>query len=187
MCGLVGKQGTIIHWDGVEWRKVESGVIISLNDVWGQSSNEIYCVGYQNPDFNTSTLLKYDGLSWNKIRTIQIVGYDAETIWKTAGGKVLTGGKTLLEFDGDNYIEVYTMGRTRHIKKIRGSGVNNIFTVGHFGEITHYNGESSKSIEDYEVPNGRFRIFEGIWTNGNKVFVVGIDEAGIIFLLGTIN
>ena len=93
----------------------------------------------------------------------------------------------MLEYDGSMLQEIYIPGRTRGIVKIRGSNINNVFTVGDFGEITHYNGLSWQDIDNFEVPDGRYRVLKSVWCTENKVFIVGIDENRAIVITGIIN
>jgi hypothetical protein len=183
----VGDFGTIIHWDGVEWRKVNAGITTPITDVWGTFANETYLICYDNITTGTSAIYKYDGSVWQKMSTIGVFNYGGSTVWKSPGGKLLAGGRSLLEFAGNSYQEIFIKGKTRGIVKIRGSNINNIFTAGTFGEITHFDGLNWKDIEDFEVPNGRYRILYSVWCSEHKVLIVGVDENRAIIINGTIN
>jgi len=41
----VGDGGTILHYNGVEWESMSSGVYHRLLDVWGFSPKEVFVVG----------------------------------------------------------------------------------------------------------------------------------------------
>jgi hypothetical protein len=183
----VGDQGTIIHWDGSEWRKISASITTPVTDVCGVSQSEVYLIAYDNISSGTSAVFKFNGFAWEKISTIGIFNYGGETIWKTPAGKLFAGGKTLLEFTGNSYEEIFTEGRSRYIIKIGGSNTNNIFTVGTFGEITHFNGVSWINLDDFEVPDGRYRVLYSVWCTENKVFIVGVDENRAIIITGIIN
>ena len=104
---------------------------------------------------------------------IDIYDYTGNTVWKSPGGKLLAGGKSILEFTGQGYHEIIIQGRTRYVLEIYGSNINNLFTVGVFGEITHFDGLTWKDISDFEVPDGSYRALTSVWCSEKKVFIVG--------------
>ncbi|VAX19019.1 hypothetical protein MNBD_IGNAVI01-2735, partial [hydrothermal vent metagenome] len=99
---------------------------------------------------------------------------------------LLIGGRNLLEFVDNDFNDIYIPGRTRYVTKIRGSNINNIFTVGTFGEINHFDGVNWKNIEDFEVPNGTIRNLRSVWSSKQKVFIVGREINRAIIIYGTI-
>ena len=178
----VGNQGTIIHWNGTEWQKVDAGITTRITAIWGTTQSEIYIVPISGV---RSALYKFNGSVWQKIS--DNIGIFSTTLWKVKQQSLLIGGTSLLEYNGSMFQEIQIPGRTRGIVKIRGSNINNIFTAGDFGEITHFNGLSWQDIDDFEVPDGRYRVLYSVWNSENKVFVVGVDENRAIVISGTIN
>jgi hypothetical protein len=62
----VGNLGTIVHYDGVNWSKMESGTTIDLLDVWGSpDGSTVWACGYES-SFSESTLLRYNGSVWEE-------------------------------------------------------------------------------------------------------------------------
>lgn len=41
----VGDNGTILHYDGTQWRQMNSGTSETLYDVWGVSGSDVFAVG----------------------------------------------------------------------------------------------------------------------------------------------
>lgn len=41
----VGDDGTLAHWDGSSWTKVDSGVDVDLYDIWGSGPHDVWAVG----------------------------------------------------------------------------------------------------------------------------------------------
>lgn len=178
----VGDKGTIIHWNGDGWKKVDARITTRINAVWGTSQSDIYIVAVSGVN---SALYKYNGSVWVNISNN--IGIFATTLWKTEPGKLLIGGTALLEYNGSTFQQVYIPGRSRGVIKIRGNNLNNIFSAGDFGEITHYNGLSWKDINEFEVPDGRYRVLRSVWCSEHKVFIVGVDENRAIIINGSIN
>ncbi|NOZ88222.1 MAG: hypothetical protein GXP49_18575 [Deltaproteobacteria bacterium] len=69
----VGFSGTILHFDGTSWKKMESGTTEDLMGVWGykledqennQTRTEVFAVGTKG------TILRYDGKAWALMKVI---------------------------------------------------------------------------------------------------------------------
>ena len=54
----VGTNGRIWHFDGADWRPMESGTNVGLNGLFALSPMEVYAVGERG------TLLRFDGTNW---------------------------------------------------------------------------------------------------------------------------
>ena len=57
----VGDGGTIIHYNGKSWSKMNSGTTNDLAGVWGTSADDIFAVGAHG------TMLYYNGNSWRSV------------------------------------------------------------------------------------------------------------------------
>ncbi|MCO6472586.1 MAG: hypothetical protein J5I57_02510, partial [Melioribacteraceae bacterium] len=66
------------------------------------------------------------------------------------------------------------------IEKIRGIKPNNIFAVGHFGGIAHYNGIEWKKYNDFSFDG----VIYGIMPFNTEVFLVGRKNSQTIMLRG---
>jgi hypothetical protein len=56
----VGEEGTILHFDGDSWTKMDSGTKNTLYGVHAAGPNDVYAVG-------GSTVLHFDGVQWSEI------------------------------------------------------------------------------------------------------------------------
>jgi len=57
----VGLFGTILHYDGLAWKRMQAVSSENLLDVWGASSDDVFVVG------EGGTVLHYDGVAWGQI------------------------------------------------------------------------------------------------------------------------
>lgn len=72
---LGGNDGTILHFDGNQWKenfvyKNKSYAYSTILDFYGSASNDIYAVGLLNPqtgDTQRGFILHYDGYRWKEI------------------------------------------------------------------------------------------------------------------------
>ncbi|MGE5353398.1 MAG: WD40/YVTN/BNR-like repeat-containing protein [Acidobacteriota bacterium] len=182
----VGAEGTMLHYDGYSWQKVQlPGVREYLRRIYGVSENEIYAVGNTFDDY-TGVVLKSDGNSWKKLIEAKFNINDPHkspegnlsALWASKSNRffvdLFVGHDTTWTSFGwpnDNTI----------IDAIRGSAENNIFAVGSFGLIMHYNGKSWNRYPFYHKPYGG-RI-ANVWVKDKAVVAVGYtdDSRAIVY------
>jgi hypothetical protein len=72
----VGFDGVIIHYDGIEWKEVDSGLssgwMTAVRSVWGRSATNVLAVGGYNlwgdeRGANGGVELAFDGRAWKKV------------------------------------------------------------------------------------------------------------------------
>lgn len=97
----VGKNGTILHFDGETWRGQESTTFAHLGAVWGTTGNDIWAAG------DSGTLLHFDGTEWKAMEPPPPI---SEQVTLRAGsslpkGKLLVVAKggIALSFDGASW------------------------------------------------------------------------------------
>lgn len=98
----VGDAGTILHYDGKSWSKMQSNTETRLNAVWGSSGKDIYAVGDQ------FTILHYDGSAWVNISKrfkdiFDLYSYPISftDVWGTSESDVyIAGSSILLHYNG---------------------------------------------------------------------------------------
>jgi hypothetical protein len=172
----VGRQGTIIHWDGIEWKKINSPTKMYLGDVGGNSSSNIYAIG--SSLVGKYELLFYDGNSW-KLKNEQIPPYTMmfSSIWIDKSGiGVIVGSKGLF-YNGSNWV-IIPEGFMK-MQRVRGTGINNIFACGQYGNLLHYNGVDW--FKYLELENlSTFNTMLGIAVFENEVMIVGYNLKGAL-------
>ena len=67
----VGLEGTIIHWDGAQWRRAPAPPNAFLTSVHMVSPTDGWAVGYDTQT-NLSLILRWDGLTWNVVSTAPV-------------------------------------------------------------------------------------------------------------------
>jgi hypothetical protein len=166
---FVSSNGLITYYNGLIWQKMESGTDLRLTDIWGLSENDIYAVG-ADMSSRDNVVLHYDGTSWKKLPTDlnRKVG-----VWGTAPDNLYFVGDGIFRLEGDSLrkLEPLVNVPKYFMEKVRGTAANNMFIVGHFGFVVHYNGSTWK----YYPELYRYAIASSVTVKGNSVFVVGID------------
>lgn len=147
---FVGRSGSIAHYNGHNWVKLESGTTTNINDVWGVFENgtsTVYCPvsSVFNPPQDKKILKitndKVDSISWRMDRIVY-------GCW--------TNNKNFLYVCGEG-VFVYKFGTWAEISlpqggknSLRGNNTNDIFIDGDNGFISHYNGVN------WQIYNGNY-------------------------------
>jgi hypothetical protein len=155
---IAGMQGAIAHYDGNVWKKIESGTNSNIWDIWGiknpnNNQSEIYCgitgmsVGVGNKILKITNGNGVDSINWRDDKEVcSVWTKDGRIFYAAAGGGVFDNIK--------GYWRENDIGANYSINYIRGTEINDIFVLGLFGLIVHYNGINWKKI--YENSNDSF-------------------------------
>jgi hypothetical protein len=162
---------------------------LPLYDIWGINDTTIYaCGGYSGYGY----LLKYDGNEWeiifegNYIDDTQPSGF-VYSVWGFTEDKIHieTSSGTFIGYENNWNPSGAPKDNTR-ISRIRGNSNKNIFYVGAFGLIIHWNGKSWHRYDEiYAKPNGN-NLYTS-WMVGDKVFIGGrfTEDSNAIVYRGT--
>ena len=89
----VGDVGTVIHHDGISWRKINNFTLNDLNDVFCFSNNSIIVVG------DSGVIFHYDGKFWKKIPSP--TNNDLYQVWgESYNNYYISEDSTLYHFNG---------------------------------------------------------------------------------------
>jgi hypothetical protein len=142
---FVGRAGSIAHFNGSSWTKIESGTELPINDIWGDynnktdkwevltvASNSSYNEGKELLSItkNSSKTLSSEGLSWS-----------LETLWFKTNRKYIIGGDGLYISNNISRIWKRDTSQPPYYKTfVRGLEINDIYVAGAFGMVLHFNG-----------------------------------------------
>ncbi len=163
-----GDSGTILHFDGTTWSKMESQTDVRLLGVWGSSSKDVHAVG------EAGTILHFDGHRWQRVEwshldltLVAITGFGSREIFAVGDGG------TVLRFDGDTWQRVET-GTRAALFAVWGLDPDHVLAAGEEGLVLRWNGQSWASFSA-----GTESAIYGIWGNAlDRIFLVGI--AGMV-------
>ena len=66
----------ILHYDGVAWTRMDSGVSTTLTRVWGRTQTDVFAVGL------AGTIVHFDGTSWTPVQSNTT--YALRGVWAAA-------------------------------------------------------------------------------------------------------
>jgi len=154
-----------------------------LNDVWIIDENDIWVVGYlrvDDPDSSfdgtgqgTFNAAKWDGEKWNLMLIVNpdplysIFYFNENDMWMSNGLPI--------HWDGNNWTlyHIQQMGISANVEYgIWGTSSLDIYFVGRFGSIVHYDGSTFRKIEtDTDVD---FRDIDGT-PDGKRIYATGYN------------
>lgn len=187
---FVGRNGSVAHYNGEEWQKLESGTSLNINDIWGS----------RNPRTGDWEVLAvaYNSFSSNEKRVLQILkesvaslpdgglGPGMYSIWFEAGKRYFIGGNDLYQtVDPEKSWETNTHfqpGFRGSKAAVRGNGLNDMVVVGTYGLVMHFNGASWQIYEDQQLlPTGAYTSLD---VKEDIVVAGGAHEGKGIILIG---
>ena len=182
----VGYYGTILRYNGSTWSKMNSGTELNLKDIWGTSDTDIYAVGGDDSQ-GIGILLHFNGNSWRKIYertyTSNLPSGLTSTIWGLSDQYYLNSGSGQYKGKDTSWRFIEAPTDNTYLEAIRGESEKNLFFVGPFGLIVHWNGKSWHRYDEFfKKPNGD-NLF-GAWVGEKDVVVVGRSDQtarGIVY------
>jgi len=174
--------GKIVHWDGRRGRLEDVEASEIMRDIYGTNSNNIYASAGSKQAEQHTELFHFDGLFWRLIEEATnsptgdgLIG-PFETLW-LSGNEIYLGGNVIYD-NKNNRWNYERLGF--YIEKIRGIKSNDIFAVGHFGGIAHYNGIEWNKYNEFSFDG----VIYGIMPFNTEVFLVGRKNSQTIMLRG---
>lgn len=147
---FVGNAGTWTVWNGdiynPTFRRLNTDTHIDLLDIYGDGDKIYACGGMDWPNYEVNIVLEYESGKFRRIDHIDPYkgGYAKLSLWYSRERNTLAmgGGRQRL-FIENNKLEADSNASIIPLcMSVRGSSVNNIWWVGHFVSLVHYNGSS---------------------------------------------
>jgi len=182
---IVGNSGAIAHYNGKSWQKIESVTNTTIQDIWGiydysAGKYKILCAASPGYGVANSSILQInenmtvEPIPWISGRAVRSVWFNDPSFIYTCGSGILKRNPygEWKEIGGVDVIPAST-------ERIRGIDCNDIFIVGHFGYITHYNGYNFKVIRPnpvilYESCDYKNNLMIAVGYDGRTAFIVHI-------------
>ncbi|KUG26961.1 hypothetical protein ASZ90_003197 [hydrocarbon metagenome] len=201
---IVGGNGSIAHYNGTTWRKIESGTELTLSDIYGTNTGEVYVSGVRSSDIsgillngNQSgfTVVKKSGIIDSSQLFDQLYG-ELASVWIDEKGTVYVGGNLLYwNRRGEwNYVKslpenildgIPPTNFRGFISSIRGNAFNDFVIVGERNTIKHFNGISWQQLGIEYDPNNpidwytvrqKENTLVAVGTIGNKATIIKLKR-----------
>ena len=176
-----GVNGSLYHFDGMQWRAFSFDTTVFLSSFSGYSSNNYYATGQRNVDFVQPLdsalyiLFHFDGSNWAQIDSFQINPFENNWkfgywLWKSPKGILFSSAYGVYTYQSDKtwhdlFISDWPL-------RIYGSSDENIWAVGGLSRAYQWNGQDWKRMTEVEDLN---EILYSVWTNNVETFIVSND------------
>ena len=179
---VVGNNGLIAHYDGTQWRKLESGTTVGVIDIWGYENpvtgeEEIYCAVTDFVEYTERGVLKIVNKAVTEMIPREQEGGIA-SVWTNNGVPLYSSGHGVYRFATGDWKEI-TIGTNAFTTEVRGTGLNDIFVSGHFGTIAHYNG-----VDWHIFPEVYNALYFSVAVRDNIVVAAGTRDGKAVVTIG---
>lgn len=180
---MVGDGGTIVHYSGGSWTKIESGTNLQFLDIYG-SGGQVLTVCSQNYPLGEG-IFNISGNTATQVSSNPLGQYELFSVWFVPGQHYYVVGSGIYEknsLSDSSWRNSPTEFTHYGSSEVRGSGLNDVFVVGAFGEFLHWNGASWKSfIAETGLASGSYG---SVAVKGNLVVAVGYNSPQAVITMG---
>jgi len=176
---LVCNNGGITYYNGTSWEKLESGTDVDIQDIWGISDGSsnpfILCAASNVLTLGENKILRIintevDTINWGTGRRVHSVWFNSkEKIYACGGGVFFSSAPNY------NWIE-QTDVPLYFTERVRGKERNDLFVVGHYGLLAHFNGATWKTYPEASTAV----IYKSLDYKNNLMVTVGLTETQAI-------
>ena len=156
----VGYNGTIVHFNGSNWEKIESGTDLPIMDIYGVRKNksgqyEILCVAEEYGNLGGSKILSIESSNVIEISTNGLLSSGLWGIWFVPQRQYIAVGDGLWETHslGGSWVRSESLPALFKTS-IDGKDLNDVVIVGAFWLLAHYNGINWRTY--FPVTSGSF-------------------------------
>jgi hypothetical protein len=186
---VVGNSGSIAHYNGSTWTKIESGTTLDVVDIYGSTNpstgkQEILAVASQLGVSLDRRIFEINQTTATALSDYPITQPMSGIWFVPERHYYVTGSGTYEKRNlSDNAWTLHSANLTTYYTdEVRGNGLNDVMVVGAFGEILHFNGTSWQSYRSQTaLSNG---AYGGIALKGNLVITVGHDGPQAVITMG---
>jgi len=162
---FVGDSGSIVHYDGSGFTRMESGTDVTLYSISATEYNNVWVSGWvnSNGDYRT-VLLHFDGVEWQKKTDYSPPlgqSADPDSLSGLIKGVFSTNQNDIFVSTSKGLYKchVTTQGEgeliigstnfyTSVMNEFDGSGGNDLFAAGSFSKIIHFNGSTFQNYDE---------------------------------------
>ena len=180
----VGVGGQMGYYTNGDWQKLNSGTNIQIFDIWGITNSitnltEIFTVSSDIFYKDQRRIFLMNSTSVDSLPTP--AGPDLYTVWAASNRLIYVGGSGLWRYASGNWNKVSLVPGAVVIS-VRGNAANDVFAVGTFGLLAHFNGVSWKLYDGVSDAT-----FGSVCIKGNMLAAVGEKYGTAVVIIGKRN
>jgi predicted small secreted protein len=175
----VGRNGAIYYYFGTGWQKIESGTDVDIQDIWGISDGSsnpfILCAASNVATLGEHKILRIantevDTINWGTGRRVHSVWFNSKEKLYACGGGVFFSSAPNYNWIEQTDVPLY------FTERVRGKERNDLFVVGHYGLLAHFNGATWKTYPEASTAV----IYKSLDYKNNLMVTVGLTETQAI-------
>ena len=181
-----GAKSTFFRYSGGVWTKdslpigVPPNASLQLTSIIGDASST-FAFGLttqSNPARFTYSFSSHMGETWALVDTFvidQVSSIDkwGSAGWVSPGGRLYSYSPGVFLWQGNQWVRFFS--NSFAFRGMTGTSDQNVFLVGDFGKVYHYNGSDWFQFQNLFDEN---IVYTGVWFDGREAFVVGYTSAG---------
>jgi len=162
------------------------------------NEHEAWAVSYPFRVGAEAAILRYDYASrtWERIHDhlalhlISTAAVWCDKLGTRPGGTIVMVGNNIIQYDSTGWnnmnrpLHNFMPVRPRWFNDVHGTAQNNIWAVGDYGCVAHFNGNSWTYYPELYQPFGG-PMFKAVWALERHVFIVGQIGYKAIIVIGT--
>ena len=177
----VGSVGTVVHWDGTAWRKVDLGSAATtrdLFDVWASGPNDVWIVG-ASTSLYYALALHWNGTAWTSTNIAAnqdlngIHGLSANEVYAVGDNDPIIGGPgELWKWNGSQWSRM-SNSQNGQLWRVWAVSSTEIWIAGFGATLIRHSGSSANFVSLSSIGAGS-SDFRHLWgTGSNNLFLVG--------------
>lgn len=187
---VVGNNGSVAHYDGNTWLKIDSRTNLNICDINGSNASdknnyEIIAVASNWIDSHDRRLFKITGNVVQMLNTKPMVSSIVGT-WFISNQKYYAIGDGAFyksaSYLGSEWTEISDKISNYYLRSIDGQAANDIVCCGDYGDVIHFNGITWKSF--FNETSLNLGSYLKVKIKGNKIISVGYKNGKAVISLG---
>jgi hypothetical protein len=179
-----GDTGTVLHYDGNHWQRLQCGTGLDIWQITGLPKGALYGVAsdYFN-SFAGSVIVRIEGTAVIQDQVFPVG--QKFGVWGTTNGEgYATGEGAFHKLNGSTWEEILTPNPRVVLWSVSGTASNNVIISGAFGAVIHWSGRTWKFYDELYDRSSSKSYFKD-FAIGNKYFLVGNTPSHALITIGT--
>lgn len=161
------------------WQKEDFGFSGNYNDMWSFEYNNSGGQGYLvNSDYPYNFIIHID-YYLNNYTSSKFENKYISSVWTRSGHPIYLAGDGVFYNKNNNWEPINNISN-KFVEKIRGDLLNDIFIVGHYGLIAHFNGLNWRTYPTLEMDG----IYKTVALGQELVVIGGKENSNAVLLIG---
>lgn len=190
---IVGSNGEITHFDGTDWKSLETGTTLEFRDIWGAPNAasgklEILAVATNPPAYSEWKIVSIEKMSVREINQRRVFR-PLNSVWFVPGKRYYVAGvliyykKNLADTLDSWSVDRGSYETTNFKTSIRGNATNDYVIATDGGELLHSNGYSWRNFQKTEGLDVGHVLHE-VYFKGNVIVAAGTNSGYGIIAIG---